>query len=134
VFAKRFANVHDVEAGAHFEVVRGYQKALGFTLFNLDPRLEQTGQGAGPLPTGGAATYPQNSTSAKSGYGIRSYFGTARYTYNNRYTVNANIRRDGTSRILNDDNKEITTCAGSFYESAKHPQRSSCKSILWFCS
>lgn len=112
VFAKRFRNIHDVEAGAYFEVVRGYQKSLGFNQFGLDPRIHETGQGAGPLPVNpGQTTYPQTSTSAKSGYGIRSYFATARYTYNNKYTVNASVRRDGTSRILNEDNREITTWA-----------------------
>lgn len=111
VFAKRFGNLHDLEAGAYYEVVRAYQKGLGLTLYNLDPRLTETGQGAGTLPTNGAATYPQNSSSAKGGYGIRSYFGTLRYTYNNRYTITANIRRDGTSRIVNVNNREITTWA-----------------------
>ncbi len=115
VFAKRFNGIHDVEAGAYFEVVRGYQKALGFTQFGLDTRISETGQGAGPLPVNpGQATYPQTSTSAKSGFGIRSFFGTARYTYNNKYTLNASIRRDGTSRILNEDNREITTWAAGF--------------------
>ena len=106
VFYSQKFNVHEVEAGAFFEVVRAYQKGLGFTLYNLDPRLEETGQGAGPLPT---ATTAQFASSAKSGYGIRSYFATARYTYDNRYTFTANVRRDGTSRIANDANKEITT-------------------------
>ena len=108
IFSKRF-NKHEVEAGAYFEVVRGYQKGLAFTLYNLDPRLQYTGQGAGTLPTNGAATYPQYGTSAKSGFGIRSYFATARYTYNNKYSLTGNIRRDGTSRIANDQNNEITT-------------------------
>lgn len=71
--------------------------------------MTETGQGAGTLPTGGAATYPQNASSAKSGFGIRSYFGTLKYTYDNRYSFNANVRRDGTSRIVNIDNREITT-------------------------
>jgi hypothetical protein len=109
IFTKRFNGIHDVELGAYFEVVRGRQKAFGFTLYNLDPRLGETGQGAGSLPTGGAATMTQNASSAQSGFGIRSYFATARYTYNNKYTLNANVRRDGTSRIINPDNKEITT-------------------------
>lgn len=115
VYAKRF-NKHEVEAGAYFEVIRNYQKGLGFTLYNLDPRLLYTGQGAGSLPTTptGSLTYPQYATSASSGYGIRSYFATARYTYNNRYTISGNIRRDGTSRIANDANKEITTWAAGF--------------------
>jgi TonB-linked SusC/RagA family outer membrane protein len=109
IYANRFDR-HEVEVGGYFEVVRGYQKGLGFTLYNLDPRLEQTGQGAGSIPvTAGQTTYPQNATSAKSGFGIRSYFGTARYTLDNKYTLSANIRRDGTSRIANEENKEITT-------------------------
>ncbi len=120
VFAKRFA-AHEVEAGAYFEVVRGYQRGLGFQLWNLDQRLTLTGQGAGALPLGaGATTYPQNASSAKSGFGIRSYFGTARYTYNNRYTISGNIRKDGTSRIANEANREITTWAvGASWEAMR---------------
>ena len=109
IYANRFDR-HEIEVGGYFEVVRGYQKGLGFTLYNLDPRLDQTGQGAGSIPvSAGQTTYPQNATSAKSGFGIRSYFGTARYTLDNKYTLSANIRRDGTSRIANEENKEITT-------------------------
>ncbi len=107
VFAQKF-NKHEIEVGGYFEIVRNYQKGLGFTLYNLDPRVQFTGQGAGSLPVSGT-TYPQNATSANSGYGIRSYFATAKYTYNNKYTVTGNIRRDGTSRIFNEANKEITT-------------------------
>jgi TonB-linked SusC/RagA family outer membrane protein len=109
VFAKKFER-HDVEVGAYFEVVKGYQKALGFQLFNLDKRLSETGQGAGALPIStGQTTFTQPASSAKSEFGIRSYFGTARYTYDGKYTLNANVRNDGTSRILNPSNKEITT-------------------------
>lgn len=114
VFAKRIANVHEVEAGAYFEVVRGWTKGIGLNLFNLDPRLTETGQNAGTLPTNGAATFPQNATSAKSGFGIRSYFATARYTYDGKYSLNANVRRDGTSRIVNLSNREITTWSAGF--------------------
>jgi TonB-linked SusC/RagA family outer membrane protein len=110
IFSEKFNEIHEVEAGAYFEVVRGHQKGLGFTLYNLDPRLSATGQGVGTLPVStGQTTYPQNATSAKTGFGIRSYFATGRYTYNDKYTINANVRRDGTSRIANEQNREITT-------------------------
>jgi len=109
VYTKRINSIHEIEAGGYFEIVKGYNKGLGFTLYNLDPRLSQTGQGTGVLPTNGAATYPQNATSAKSEYGIRSFFGTGRYTYKNKYTITANVRNDGTSRIANDENKNIAT-------------------------
>ncbi|WP_160067330.1 SusC/RagA family TonB-linked outer membrane protein [Sphingobacterium bovisgrunnientis] len=108
-YSKTFADVHAVRAGAYFEGIRVYNKGMGFVLYNLNPSLPWTGQGANPLPTNGAASMAQNSTSARSGYGIRSYFGTAEYAYNDKYLINANIRRDGTSRIVNIDNREITT-------------------------
>lgn len=108
VYGQKF-DKHEIEVGGYFEVVRTWQKAIGLTLYNLDPRVLFTGQAAGALPTNGNATYPQNSTSANSSAGIRSFFGTVKYTYNNRYTVTGNVRRDGTSRIFNDANKEITT-------------------------
>lgn len=95
--------------GLYYEIVRGYQRGLGFTLYNIDPRLSETGQGAGTIPTNGAATTPQYGASAKSGFGIRSYFSSLKYTYDNRYTLNASVRRDGTSRIVNVENREITT-------------------------
>mgnify|MGYP000318275389 FL=1 len=104
----------EIEASGNFEIVRGFQRGLGFTLFNLDKRLTETGQGAGPLPTNGAATYPQNASSAKSGFGIRSYFATTKYTFDNKYSLNANIRRDGTSRIVNEENREVTSWSAGF--------------------
>ena len=100
---------HEIESGLYYEIVRGYQRGLGFTLYNIDPRLSETGQGAGTIPTNGAATTPQYGSSAKSGFGIRSYFSNIKYTYDNRYSINASVRRDGTSRIVNQANREITT-------------------------
>jgi TonB-linked SusC/RagA family outer membrane protein len=113
-YANRFGTQHDLEVGAYFEAIRQWNNGLGFNIYNLDPRLNQTGQGAGSLPTNGAATLAQNGSSAKSGYGIRSFFGNARYTFNNKYTLTGSLRRDGTSRILNKDNREITTWAAGF--------------------
>ena len=113
LYSEKFGK-SEIEASANFEIVRGYQRGLGFTLFNLDKRLTETGQGAGPLPTNGATTYPQNASSAKSGFGIRSYFATAKYSYDNRYSLNANIRRDGTSRIVNQENREVTSWSAGF--------------------
>jgi len=108
-YSDTFKDLHSFSLGAYFEAIRVYQKGLGFTLYNLNPGLPWTGQGASPLPTEGAATMDQNASSARSGYGIRSYFANATYSYDERITVNANIRRDGTSRIVNPENKEITT-------------------------
>ena len=114
IYNEIFGTKHDVEVGAYFEGIRQWNQGFNLNIFNLDPRLNQTGQGAGPLPTNGALTMAQNGSSAKSQFGIRSYFGTGRYTYNNKYTVSGSLRRDGTSRILDEANREITTYAVGF--------------------
>jgi TonB-linked SusC/RagA family outer membrane protein len=109
-YLKKINSNHEFEVGAYFEVIRGYQKALAFTSYNLDPRLTFTSQGQGPLEVGtGQTTYTQAGSSAKSGFGIRSYFATGRYTYADKITVTGAIRRDGTSRIANTANNEITS-------------------------
>ncbi len=114
IFQKRINGVHELKLAAYYEIVRNYQKAIGLTLFNLDQRLTETGQGAGTLPTNGSTTYPQNSSSAKTGFGIRSYFVNLGYTFKDKYTLTGNVRRDGTSRIVNLDNREITTWSAGF--------------------
>lgn len=109
-YSKILNDRHEIEVGAFFEAIRQRNSGFGYQLYNLDKRLSETGQGASSIPvTVGQTNYPQNGSGAKSQFGIRSYFGTTRYTYDNRYTVNLNARIDGTSRILNDANKEIFT-------------------------
>ena len=130
MYSNKFNNVHEVEVGAFFEVVRAYQRGLGFTQFNLDPRLPGSGQGAGPLPTNNATTFPQNLSSARSGFGIRSYFATARYTFADRYTLNDNIRRDRTSRIVNPENREILTWSAGLTWNAMKEQFMRNQSLL----
>jgi TonB-linked SusC/RagA family outer membrane protein len=100
---------HDFSVAGYFEAVRVYNKGLGFTLRNLNPDLLHTGQGANDLPVGTNITMPQNASSARSEYGIRSFFGTIGYTFDQRISLNANLRRDGTSRIFNEKNREITS-------------------------
>jgi hypothetical protein len=104
VWGKKFSEVHDVEVGGYFEGIKGYSQGFGSTLWNLNRNIDFTGQQAGAQP----GTIPQSGT-AKSSYGIRSMFATARYTFNDKYSINGNIRRDGTSRIVNDENNQINT-------------------------
>ena len=111
VFNDKFGEKHDLEVGGYFEAIRQWNNGFGFSLFNLDPRLSQTGQNNGTLLTNGAATVAQNGNSAKSGFGIRSAFGNLRYTYDNKYTFSGSLRRDGTSRIIDPSNKQLTTFA-----------------------
>ena len=103
-YMPKLGDDHNLEVGGYFEVLRTWNEGHGLTLVNLNPNLEYTGQQAGPQPGG-----PQYANSAKSGFGIRSMFAVAKYTFQDKYTISTNIRRDGTSRITNPDYKEITT-------------------------
>lgn len=120
-YSYNITDKHKLGAGAYFEAVRVYQKGMGFLLYNLNKSLPWTGQGAAALPTAGAATYPQNSSSASSGYGIRSFFGSLNYTFDDKFNANVNIRRDGTSRIINPENREIISwSAGAAWNIINH--------------
>ena len=44
----------------------------------------------------------QTADGSANEYALRSFFGRLTYDYDNRYLVEANIRRDGTSRIFNE--------------------------------
>lgn len=120
-YSHSFTDKHKIAAGAYFEAVRVYNKGMGFLLYNLNKALPWTGQGAAPLPTAGAATMPQNASSASSGYGIRSFFGSLQYTFDDKVSANVNVRRDGTSRIINPDNREIISwSAGAVWNVINH--------------
>lgn len=121
-YTTTFAEKHELEVAGYFEVVRGRQKGFGMQMYNLDPRLGETGQGAGALPTNNATTMPQLATGAKTGFGIRSFFATARYAFANKYILSANVRKDGTSRIVNPQNQEIVSwSAGAIWNVMREP-------------
>lgn len=57
------------------------------------------------IPDGGEFNNAINQNPAYSylyNYALESYFGQAMYDYNGKYLVSASVRRDGTSRFLND--------------------------------
>ncbi|HZH64237.1 MAG TPA: SusC/RagA family TonB-linked outer membrane protein [Flavisolibacter sp.] len=109
IYANRFGDKHDMEIGGYFEAVRQWNSGFNFNLFLLDPRLN-TGQNLGQLPASVNPTAQQGGT-AKSGFGIRSFFANGRYTFDNKYTLSGSVRKDGTSRIINEDNREIISWA-----------------------
>lgn len=123
IYNSRIGEKHELEVGAFYEVVRGKQKGFGMQMYNLDPRLGETGQNAAALAlTAAQLPFAQLATGASSGFGIQSYFATARYSYDNKYIFTGNIRRDGTSRIVNPANKEVTSwSAGVIWNALREP-------------
>ena len=98
-YSKVFAEKHDFSISAFTEYVKIHQKTGNFTGFNLNPKtFAYPGSilvNAGGLPT---------ITGVDLERGLFSYFATARYTYDERFSVDATIRRDASSRF-SDKNK-----------------------------
>ncbi|MCL3779050.1 TonB-dependent receptor [Prolixibacteraceae bacterium JC049] len=89
------------EIGAHnFSVLGGYESILwemekfgaaryGYVLPDF------------PIMDNGSADNDSNSGS-EDHYGLVSYFGRVNYSYDNRYLIGVNVRRDGSSRFASD--------------------------------
>ena len=73
MYNTRFGEKHELEVGAFYEVVRGKQKGFGMQMYNLDPRLGETGQNAAALAlASNQLPFAQLATGASSGFGIQS--------------------------------------------------------------
>jgi TonB-linked SusC/RagA family outer membrane protein len=85
---------HDIALLAGTEAVRNQYEQLGGSnsgYFNFDPNFVSLTTGTG-TPT---------AYSSRSADKLFSYIGRLDYTYNNRILLNATIRRDGSSRFVN---------------------------------
>lgn len=88
---------HDFDATVFGEYVAGYSKFLNATAFGVDPRRPNTFAGV----TAGTAANQlfQTITGGKSQNKLQSLMGTARYTFQKKYTLTGTYRYDGTSRL-----------------------------------
>jgi TonB-linked SusC/RagA family outer membrane protein len=92
-YNKTFATDHDVELSALYEYSSSRLKSFGYTGFGIEGRLPFTPAG---IPAGSATTIPTLSGSRTS-RALASYIGIGRYTFKNKYTLNASYRYDGSS-------------------------------------
>jgi len=95
-YNKTFADKHEVDATALYELVRFWTNNFAYTGFGINPKLPNTPAGITPgstannlIPTVGGGNL-QN--------GLESYVGLLRYTYDRRFTVTGSLRRDGSSK------------------------------------
>lgn len=93
-FNKTIADAHDIEVSALFEYSSNRFKSFGYTGYGIEGRLPQTPVGI----TVGTTTIPVLSGSRTSS-ALSSYIALGRYTYNNKYTLNASFRYDGSSTV-----------------------------------
>jgi TonB-linked SusC/RagA family outer membrane protein len=92
-----FNTKHEVEVSANGEYLRNFGKGLNFTAYGTDPKRPNTPGAVTPgtvtnqlIPLAGG-----NRTQRT----IMSGFAIGRYTFNKKYTINATVRRDGTSSL-----------------------------------
>jgi len=88
---------NQLNANALIEAVRNRNYNFNFTGFGINPKLLNTPAGITPgtntngmIPTVGGG---------KTEYGFTSYIGLVNYTYDNKYTLQATYRVDGSSKL-----------------------------------
>lgn len=90
-YMKTFNDVHNLTLTAGTEAIKyntsyTVAEARGYAAGNTNPTLDN-------------AVNPYGATSAGADYSFVSYFGRMAYNFDDRYSVTANIRRDGSSRF-----------------------------------
>ncbi|HTE25455.1 SusC/RagA family TonB-linked outer membrane protein [Flavitalea sp.] len=89
-----FAEDHELEVTGLFEYLNNKTRAFGYTGYGLDSRLPQT-----PAAIGAPSTYTPTLTGRRTQNSMASWIGLLRYTYNDKYTLNASYRYDGSSTL-----------------------------------
>lgn len=94
-YAKTFAAKHDFEVSAFYEYVYNNSNSFGFSAYGIDGRLPETPAGA----TNGSTTFLASTTGGKSKSALASFMGVGRYTYDDKYTLTASYRYDGSTKV-----------------------------------
>lgn len=106
-YNKVFAQKHALDVSVFTEYYKSHLKSFQYTQNGLNPKVFQPGNGAGfighvPFPadgTGSPAFYVPDVGAAKATAGLFSYFGSADYSYDQKYGLSATVRRDASYRF-----------------------------------
>jgi len=93
-FNKVFSKVHDFEVAGYYEYIYNNYNSFGFNAYGIDGRLPET-----PAGVTSSATFLPGILGSKTKSALASIIGVGRYTYNNKYTVNASYRYDGSTKV-----------------------------------
>lgn len=116
-FKKVFEGKHDVDLQIVSEYTKDHQDGFGYTGYGIDPNLLNTPAGV----TQG--TSANGLIAATSGYrqerSLYAAMALAKYTYLDRYTLNASFRRDATSQLAPDKRFQNFYAAGVTWDVLK---------------
>ena len=87
-------NKHDFEVSGFFEYLYNHYRAFSYRGFGIDDRLPET-----PAGITVSGTYLPSLSGGRTSSVLYSYMGVGRYTYNDKYTLTASYRYDGTSSV-----------------------------------
>ncbi|WP_276483403.1 TonB-dependent receptor [Paraflavitalea pollutisoli] len=93
-YNKTFAEDHDVEVSGLFEYLNNKYKSFGYTGYGINGRLPGT-----PAGVGSPGVYTPALSGGRTENAMASFIGLLRYTFQNKYTVNASYRYDGSSTL-----------------------------------
>lgn len=96
-YKNTFQEKHEVDVTVYGEYLRTYSKLLAGTAFGIDPRRPNTI--AAVTAGNGVNQLYQTITGGKSQSIIESVMGTARYSFQRKYTITGTYRYDGTSKL-----------------------------------
>lgn len=96
-YRKEFAQKHTVDVSVYGEMFKEYTKGLNFTGYGIDPRTPNT---PAAITQGNAGNQLYSSVGGgKSQNSLFSGLAIASYSYDNRYSINASYRKDGSSKL-----------------------------------
>ena len=95
-FNKTFNGQHAVDVTALYEGVKSQLRNFGYTGYGINPLLPNTPAAVTPGSSTGFIPLLSGSRDISA---LQSVMGIAKYVYNNKYTINANYRVDGSSSV-----------------------------------
>ena len=110
-FRKVFANVHNVDIQAFSEFTKDRQSGFGYTGYGINPSLINTPAGITPGDVTNKLVASVNGFKTQRALYAAMILG--RYTYKDKYTINASFRRDGTSQLPKDTRFQNFFAAGA---------------------
>jgi TonB-linked SusC/RagA family outer membrane protein len=89
-----FGAAHEIEVSGLYEYLTNKSRGFNYQGFGLDARLPHT-----PAGVGNPSTYIPELGGGRTQNAMSSLIGIARYTFQNKYTLNASYRYDGSSTL-----------------------------------
>ena len=97
-YSNIFAEDHDVEVSALYEYLSNKYRSFGYTGYGLNARLPES-----IASVGNPGTFTPKLAGGRTQNALASYIGLLRYTFQNKYTLNASYRYDGSSTLPKDN-------------------------------